>query len=157
MTPLAGRLLEQVDELTGIVIAATEAEMWVAACVIARQTLDVHPDVLHVHLTASDQGDWLDVAGWDDGGDVEDLDLPDEVAAAASHLYIPHIGRHNQEGAVPGLWVTDQQRGMFILDVHQVLDEAKPCPTVALAVLLTQDPERSALLASIVGPSNSSQ
>ena len=142
MTPVVGRLLEQMDQLTEMVVAATVAEMRVAACAIARQARDVHPEVLHVHLTASDQGDWLDVTGWDDGEDVEeDLDLPDEVAAAASHLYVPHIGRHGQEGAVPGLWVTDRRRGTFILDVHQVLDECESRRTAAAEVLLTRDPD----------------
>ena len=141
MTPLVGRLLEQVDQLTGVVVAATVAEMRVAACAIARQAIEVHPEALFVHLTASDQGDWLDVAGWDGGGDVEDLDLPDEVAAAASHLYLPHIGRDHLAGAVPGLWVTDRRRGTFILDVHEVLDESETCQAMAAAVLLTQDPD----------------
>lgn len=93
------------DDLTGIVVAATVAQMRAAAYAIARHVRDTIPHAARVHLHCSDQGDWLDVTGWDTGQDTDDddLELHDldlyedgplgaEVAFAAAHLYTPHIG-----------------------------------------------------------------
>jgi hypothetical protein len=132
--------LARMDRLTAIVIEATVAEMRAAACAIARQTREQHPTAARVHLEASDQGDWLDVTGWDAGGAVEDLDLPEEVAFAAAHLYLPHIGSGEHVGAVPGLWCTDRRRGIFVLAVDQVLAECDQDPVLA-EVLVTRDPD----------------
>lgn len=98
--------------------------MRAAAYAIARQTRELHPAAARVHLEGSDQGDWLDVTGWDSGGGGVGLrtDLPEDVAfAAAGTFYIPHIGNDEQIGAVPGLWCTDRRRGIFVLDIERVL------------------------------------
>ena len=140
MSSTVEQSLERMDQLTAIVIEATVAEMRAAAYAIGRQTRDRHPTAVRVHLEASDQGDWLAVTGWDGEGGVEDLDLPEDVAFAAAHLYIPHIGNGERVGAVPGLWCADRRRGMFVLDVEQVLAECDQTPVLA-EVLVTRDPD----------------
>lgn len=71
---------------------------------------------------------------------MEDLDLPEDVAFAAAHLYIPHIGNGEHVGAVPGLRYTDRSRGIFVLDVDQILAECGQDPVLA-EVLVTRDPD----------------
>lgn len=132
--------LARMDQLAAIVIEATVAEMRAAAYAIAGQTREQHPTAARVHLEASDQGDWLGVTGWEAGGAIEDLDLPEDVDFAAAHLYIPHIGNGEHVGAVPGLWCTNRRRGVFVLDVDQVLDGCDQNPVLA-EVLVTRDPD----------------
>ena len=140
MSSTVEQAVERMDHLTAIVIEATMAEMRAAAYAIARQTRDQHPAAVRVHLEASDQGDWLDVTGWDGEGGVEDLDLPEDVAFAAAHLYIPHIGSGECVGAVPGLWCTDRRRGIFVLDVERVLSVCDQDQSL-VEVLVTRDPD----------------
>lgn len=128
MSSTVEQAVERMDQLTAIVVEATVAEMRAAAYAIARQTREQHPAAVRVHLEASDQGDWLDATGWDAGDEVEDLDLPEDVAFAAAHLYIPHIGNGDHAGAVPGLRYTDRRRGIFILDVDRVLADCDQGP-----------------------------
>jgi hypothetical protein len=128
MSSTVEQAVERMDQLTAIVVEATVAEMRAAAYAIARQTREQHPAAVRVHLEASDQGDWLDATGWDAGDEVEDLDLPEEVAFAAAHLYIPHIGNGDHTGAVPGLRYTDRRRGIFVLDVDRVLADCDQDP-----------------------------
>ena len=140
MSSTVEQAVERMDQLTAIVVEATVAEMRAAAYAIARQTREQHPAAVRVHLEACDQGDWLDATGWDAGDEVEDLDLPEAVAFAAAHLYIPHIGNGDHAGAVPGLRYTDRRRGIFVLDVHRVLADCDQDPVVA-EVLVTRDPD----------------
>lgn len=140
MSTTVEQAVRRMDQLTGAVIAATVQEMRAAAYAIARQTKDQHPSAERVHLSASDQSDWLDITGWQGQGEVEDLVLPEEVYFAAAHLYIPHIGNGEHVGAVPGLWYTDRRRGLFILDVEQVLTECAGGPVLA-EVLVVRDPD----------------
>jgi len=149
MTPSVEQTLARMDQLTAIVIAATVGEMRAAAYAIAQRVIELHPDIVRVHLTGSDQGDWLDVTGWDAGEDVEDLDLPEDVAFAAAHLYIEHIGNGDYVGAVPELSVTNRRRGTFVMDVHQVLTECREEP-VAAEVTVPLDPDAGAAPASEV-------
>lgn len=141
MTTTAKEAVQRMDQLTAIVIAATVGEMRAAAYAIARQVSDDHPDAVHVHLAASDQGDWLDVTGMGRRrGVVEDLDLPEDVAFAEAHLYIPHIGNGAHVGSVPGLRVTDRRLGIFVLDVQQVLTDCVQGAVLA-EVLVVRDPD----------------
>lgn len=60
MSTTVEQAVRRMDQLTGAVIVATVQEMRAAAYAIARQTKDQHPSAERVHLSASDQGDWLD-------------------------------------------------------------------------------------------------
>lgn len=123
----------QLDWLTGAVIAATEAEMCTAAYVLARATRDAHPTAATMLLDESDQGDWLSVQGWRDSvGANHDLLLDEEAANAALHLYTANLGADDNVSVVPGLCCTDRRRGLYCLDVDQVLSS----PTIRMALPL---------------------
>lgn len=156
MSTTVDQAIERMDQLTAVVIEATVGEMRAAAYVIARQTRDQHPSAEYVCLEASDQGDWLDATGWSAGAQASDLTLPEEVAFAAAHLYIPHIGNGEHVGAVPGLRSTDRRRGIFVMDIDQVLAECGQAPTL-VEVLVSRDPDGPnyvdvAVLGSAVAP-----
>lgn len=132
--------VQRMEHLGEAVLAATVEKMRAAAYVIARQTKDEHPDALRVHLFASDQGDWLDVARWDNGTRTEDLEPADESACAATFLYTPHIGNAQHAGAVPGLRCIDRRGGDYVLEVDQVLAECAQSAVIA-EMIIARDPD----------------
>lgn len=116
-------LLSKMGSWADLVAAATVSEMRVAAHVLARAVRERHPVAVEVLLEDSDQGDWLVVSGWHAGdpGVCWEVDLPEEVAEAASHLYSVHIGDDGRSGAVPALRCTDRRRGGYRLCIDQAL------------------------------------
>jgi|GEM_PF-667289 len=126
--------------MTTLTIEATAAEMRAAAYVIALEARAEHPTATRVHLSTSDQGDWLCLDRWSDptgqGGDFEGSE---DAQDAASHLYLPQISRTPDGGAVPGLWHSQEQSWQYDLDVDRVLREYA-APVVA-EVLTVRDPD----------------
>ena len=143
MTRSVADALKQMQTLTNLTIAATTAEMSAAAYSIALTIREQHPAATHVHLEASDQGDWMALSGWSDAsGDLTliDYDTFEDAEDAASHLYLPQVSHDPDTGAVPGLWSTDERRGLYRLDIDRVLQEnATPAPV--LEVLAVRNPD----------------
>ncbi|MFE5339759.1 hypothetical protein ACFQ80_06040 [Isoptericola sp. NPDC056578] len=116
-----------VEHLSSLVRWATIAEMRTAASLIARTVRETHPQATHVHLEASDQGDWLVVTSWADAqGNTAALaaTIAEDVDDAAAHLYTLHIGPRSGCGAVSpdALCALDARRGIYLLTI----DEAMP-------------------------------
>lgn len=151
--------LDRTHDLMLMIRAATVQEMRAAAYAIARYVKDTYPDATRVHLQGSDQGDWLDVTGWDTGDDSDhhDLELCEqgtlgcEVSLAATHLYSTHIGSDTRIGAVPGLLATGRRDWTYLLDIDQVLTDCADMPPVS-EVLTIRDPDGpTAVHATIFG------
>ncbi|MFE5309799.1 hypothetical protein [Isoptericola sp. NPDC056605] len=128
----------RVELLSSLVRWATIAEMRTAASLIAVAVRGAHPTATHVHLEASDQGDWLAATAWADAtGELADFDpqIDEDVHEAAIHLYTEHIGLQGGYGAVStkALCALDARRGTYLLTIDEaaeidayppILDEA---------------------------------
>ena len=126
------------ERLSSLVRWATIAEMRTAASLIALTVREAHPTATHVHLEASDQGDWLTASAWADAtGQRADFDpqIDEDLHDAASHLYTEHIGPQGGYGAVAtkALCALDARRGVYLLTIDEaaeidayppILDEA---------------------------------